>query len=160
MTVGERIRARREELGLTQKELSEITGLEQVTVRVYERDSDHINLSIITIEKIASALNISPAILVGWDKPDKNRLRQIESFVCKQKALILTSQSESQRIPLIAMWHGFITGLKMTKAIDFKEHAELDAEIKDFTRRLNEDEKKTSSNIGSITFTTKVASSC
>lgn len=141
MTVGERIKARREELGLTQKDLSEITGLEQVTVRIYENDSDHMDLSVIRIEKIAKALSVSPAVLVGWEKPKEDIKKQLYGMISKQKAMVVTEQDETRRNVLIAMCIATLNGLKLTNALGMQEYNKQYDELQEFVERIGEHEK-------------------
>lgn len=61
MTTGELIRKFRKEAGLTQKELGARSGIAEPTIRKYE--SNRLNPKIETIQKIASALKVSPAQL-------------------------------------------------------------------------------------------------
>ena len=63
--VGERIRNRRKELGLSQGELASRLGLKsKSTVCKIERGED--NLTTDTIAKYADALQTSPAYIMGW----------------------------------------------------------------------------------------------
>ncbi|MCL2197578.1 MAG: helix-turn-helix domain-containing protein [Defluviitaleaceae bacterium] len=57
MTVGEKLKARRKELGMTQLEVSTVSGVHVVQIRQYETGAK--NPKIDTIRKIAVALNIS-----------------------------------------------------------------------------------------------------
>lgn len=72
MTVGERIRQRREELGLTQMQLAYKMGYNtRSSISRTEQAGDDIGTN--RIVKFAEALNVSPAYLMGWedDKPPK-----------------------------------------------------------------------------------------
>lgn len=63
MTVGEKIKAKRLEKGLTQKKLGELSGIAEPTIRRYE--GGKLNPKIETIRKISDGLGISPADLIG-----------------------------------------------------------------------------------------------
>ncbi len=63
MTVGEKIKSKRLEKGLTQKKLGELTGIAEPTIRRYE--AGKLNPKKETIKKIADGLEISPADLIG-----------------------------------------------------------------------------------------------
>lgn len=65
MTVGQRIRARREELGLSVIELAERLGKARSTVYRYESD-DIQDMPITVLEPLAEALCTTPAYLMGW----------------------------------------------------------------------------------------------
>lgn len=58
MTVGENIRRLRKEKGLTQKQLGELCGINEVQIRRYELGGKNSNPKIETIRKIANALGV------------------------------------------------------------------------------------------------------
>ena len=65
MTIGERIRDRRKELGMTQEELAKSCGYSgRSCVNKLELSRKNVPLS--RIEDIAKALQINPAKLCGW----------------------------------------------------------------------------------------------
>lgn len=69
MTVGQRIKARREECGLSVIELAERLGKARSTVYRYEGDEIQ-DMPITVLEPLAEALNTTPAYLMGWsDNP-------------------------------------------------------------------------------------------
>ena len=63
MTTGERIRAKRQDAGMTQKALGEACEIAEPTIRRYE--DGKLNPKIETLEKIAGALNIKAEALRG-----------------------------------------------------------------------------------------------
>lgn len=65
VTVGHNIKVIRKEKGITQKKLSELTGLAEITIRQYE--ADKFTPKIQQVEKIASALNVTPFDIIGVD---------------------------------------------------------------------------------------------
>jgi transcriptional regulator with XRE-family HTH domain len=64
---GERVRARRHELGLTQKDLAAISGLHRTYIGSVDRGQH--NLSLVNLLRIAEALGVDPAVLVQGLKP-------------------------------------------------------------------------------------------
>ncbi|WP_238882074.1 helix-turn-helix domain-containing protein [Clostridium sp. YIM B02551] len=73
MEMNERIKQRREELGLTLQEVGEYLGVSKATVQRYE-SGEIKNLKLDSIEKLAEILKVSPAYLMGWEeqrKPNK-----------------------------------------------------------------------------------------
>jgi len=65
MTVADRIRSRRESLGITQEELAKKMGLKgRSSVARIESMGDDVSLK--NVEKIAPLLNCSPLYLMGW----------------------------------------------------------------------------------------------
>lgn len=70
MSIGERMRKRRKELGYTLDYVAKIVGVSRQTVQRYEKEIIS-NIPSDKIEKIASALNTSPAFLMDWNEKDK-----------------------------------------------------------------------------------------
>ena len=69
MTVGERIRKARYKAGLTQEKLGNLSGIAGPTIRRYELGL--LNPKAETLQKIAAALDVTPAYLMGWEEPVK-----------------------------------------------------------------------------------------
>ena len=66
MTIGERIKERRKQLGLTVDELAERLGKNRATIYRYE-SNDIEKLPTTVLEPLAKALDVTPAYLMGWD---------------------------------------------------------------------------------------------
>ena len=71
MTIGERIRNRRKELGLTVDELAEKLGKNRATVYRYESNEIE-KLPTTVLEPLAVALGVTPAYLMGWEDEKPN----------------------------------------------------------------------------------------
>lgn len=67
MQIGDRIKNRRTEIGLTLKEVAEQIGVKEATVQRYESGNIK-TLKQETIAKIAQVLKVSPSYLMGWDE--------------------------------------------------------------------------------------------
>ena len=65
MTIGERIRDRRIELGMTQDELAQKVGYKSRS-SVNKIESSR-SLPLSKVQKMADALDTSPSFLMGWD---------------------------------------------------------------------------------------------
>lgn len=65
MTIGERIKNRRIELGLSVEEVAKKLGKNRATVYRYEKD-DIKDLPITLLEPLAKVLETTPADLMGW----------------------------------------------------------------------------------------------
>lgn len=72
MTVGERIKQRRKELGLSVDEIAKKLGKNRATIYRYESNEIE-NMPLDVIEPLARVLNVSPAYLMGWE--DKKELK-------------------------------------------------------------------------------------
>lgn len=70
MTIGERIRARRIELGMSIEELGKRLGKNRTTVYRYETGFIE-NLPIDILEPIAKVLQTTPQYLMGWENVQK-----------------------------------------------------------------------------------------
>ena len=66
MEIKDIIRRRREELSLTYEQLGNMIGVGKSTVRKWETGMIE-NMRRDNIVSLAKALNISPAVLMGWD---------------------------------------------------------------------------------------------
>ena len=83
--IGDRIRERRLELGLTQEELAAILGYKgKSAVCMVEKDASK-GLSVGRVEAFASALNTSPAVLAGWIEPEMKKYLELSEEL-KNKA--------------------------------------------------------------------------
>ena len=77
MNIGEKIRRRRKELGLTTEELGRLIGVQRAAVTKYEKG--YIDLKAAQVKAIADALQISPALLLSDENdadltPEEHRL--------------------------------------------------------------------------------------
>lgn len=75
-SLGKKIKSIRKEKSLTQRQLSELAGISEISVRKYEKDI--LNPKYSTLEKIASALNIS--IFEFLDLEDQIKFQFEEHF--------------------------------------------------------------------------------
>lgn len=77
MTIGERIRIRREELGLSQDELAKKIGYKSRS-SINKIELDQYSLKQSKIKAIADALETTPSYIMGWkEEDDQKRQRQI-----------------------------------------------------------------------------------
>ena len=62
------IKKRREELGITQRELAKACGYKDHTT-IAKMEKGHVDISVERLEQIANILDIHPAVLLGgWNK--------------------------------------------------------------------------------------------
>ena len=95
LTIGERIKFLRKQLGMTQDELAEITGIHPVSIRKYE--TNKMKPQIEQIEKIADALGINLGVFNGRDdmmSPIKTKGDLYSLLIYLYKAEVLTLVSE------------------------------------------------------------------
>lgn len=71
MTIGDRIKKRRKELGISVDEVAEKLNKNRATIYRYESDEIE-NMSINILEPLANALDTTPAYLMGWELENKN----------------------------------------------------------------------------------------
>lgn len=96
MTVGEKIRQRRESINMSQEELAKRMGYkDRSSISKIEKGSDK-NLSLETVQKIAEILNCSPLFLMGWSEDEKHDAQlspQEEKFIERYHRLDAYSRS-------------------------------------------------------------------
>ena len=78
MTIGERIKQRRIELGLSQAELASLLGYKS-KVSISHAENDRDDMTTTRIAKYAKALKVKPSYLMGWDE-EEALLSQANSF--------------------------------------------------------------------------------
>lgn len=80
MSIGDRIKSRRKELGMSAEELAERIGKSAATIYRYEKgDISKVDSEILM--PIADALQTSPAYLMGWDSEElKERLEKMRGI--------------------------------------------------------------------------------
>lgn len=72
MTFGEKLRDRRIKLGLTLEQVGEAVGVAKATILRYET-GDIQNVRHDKIAKLAAALHVAPAYLMGWDEEESTQ---------------------------------------------------------------------------------------
>lgn len=80
MSVGEKIKLRRKELGLSAEEVAEQLGVSPATIYRYE--SNYINnMGVDKLKPIAKVLRVSEAYLMGWETSDAIILAEDETSI-------------------------------------------------------------------------------
>jgi len=85
MTIGERIKIRREELDMSQDELAQAIGYKSRS-SINKIESDERNLTQSKIKKIADALYTTPSYIMGWDDTSADTIKK--SLTDDEDALI------------------------------------------------------------------------
>ena len=109
MTIGDRIKLRRKELGMSADKLGEVIGKNRATVFRYE-NGDIERMPIDVIEPIAEALLTTPAYLMGWeDDNEKTAANGSGLSEAKQQLLSLAeSCSDEEASRLLQMMELFL----------------------------------------------------
>lgn len=74
MTVADNLKNAREKSGLSYSELSKFTGITKSTLQRYETGTTS-KIPLNVIDKIATALNVTPEHLMGWDSAESIALK-------------------------------------------------------------------------------------
>ena len=90
-TMGQRIRAQRIRLGMTQEELAEILYLKKSTISYYENDKKEMKAS--SLSELARALHTTPDYLLGFEK---------DPFVTEAMRLLQSIRDEQVKTFLLA----------------------------------------------------------
>lgn len=99
MTVGKRIRERRNELHMSVDELAKRLNKNRATVYRYEKGEIE-NLPIDVLEPLAKALDTTPQYLMGWDSQELIGMRVKDGH----KESIYMAHSESN-VRHVERWH-------------------------------------------------------
>ena len=95
--IGKRIRERRRELKISAEELGKRIGKDRSTIFRYEKGEIE-KLPLEILEPVAKALDTTPAVLMGWEKIQKNN--DILSDI------IVRMRTDEDFFALIKMLHG------------------------------------------------------
>ena len=98
MKTNELIKVRRQELGLTMKELAMRTGVSEATVSRWE-SGDIKNMRRDRIAAIARALDLPPAVLMDWEEYDIEVMER-KKVIKEINDLASTAKLENLRIVL------------------------------------------------------------
>lgn len=72
--MAQRIKQRREQLGMTQEELAELLGLQKSAIAKYEKGRV-INIKRSTIANMAEIFHCNPSYIMGWDEETLDEIR-------------------------------------------------------------------------------------
>jgi transcriptional regulator with XRE-family HTH domain len=95
MTVGQRIKKRRKEIGMSADKLGEIIGKNRATVFRYEK-GDIENMPLDILEAIADALLITPQYLMGWEDEEKTATKNDSGMSEAKRQLLALAESCSE----------------------------------------------------------------
>ena len=107
MTIGQRIKARREECGLSVIELAERLGKARSTVYRYESD-EILDMPIAVLEPLAAALNTTPGYLMGWTEDpsiDADQSQDRGEAVAQEGDPSVSTRRTKEWISLSAGWN-------------------------------------------------------
>ena len=110
MSIGERIKKRRQELGLSAEDVANKLGISPATIYRYE--SNYINsMKVDKLTAIATVLHVSESYLMGWD--DKNIISTETIPNSKEDRLILSFRQLNiegqEKVLEYARIHGAVT---------------------------------------------------
>ena len=114
MDIGERIKMRRKEIGLSAEQVADKLKVSPATIYRYE-SSDIANMRIDKLEPIAKVLKTTPAYLMGWEDEKENNLDDSdpeESIVLNRAAKKMTPENRKKLLNMA----------KIMFAEDFKEN--------------------------------------
>lgn len=121
-SVGNRIRTRREALGLSQDELGAACGTSKQTIYKYE-SGIITNIPLDKLQQIAARLHVSPAYLTGWSAESahaKEPAAESGSGLLEQELISLLSQlspADFARVKALAA----LTPQELQKLLDYAE---------------------------------------
>lgn len=111
MTIGERIRYRRKQLGLSADDLAAKLNKNRATIYRYESDEIE-KLPASVLESLALALDVTPAYLMGWEDNDTDPVNN-KQLTPTQKEFIelLDAMPEDKQQMLLQMIKALVAGM-------------------------------------------------
>lgn len=106
MTVGERMKDRRKQIGMSAEEIATQLGLSPSTVYRYE-NGDIEKMGIDKLGPIASALHTTPAYLMGWTADWYDYEADEDSRFCEIPIAQFETLKEHYADDLEAVWHAW-----------------------------------------------------
>lgn len=101
MTLGEKVKLKREELGLSQEELAEKMNYKSKT-SIHKIEQDITDLPLSKVKELANVLNTTPAYLMGWeDNKDKVINEIFHTEMIDSPELI----EEISQLPFLDLWN-------------------------------------------------------
>lgn len=83
MTLGEKVKLKREELNLSQEELAEKMNYKSKT-SIHKIETGITDLPLSKVKELADVLNTTPAYLMGWEEDKKEELTNQEKDIFSQ----------------------------------------------------------------------------
>ena len=112
MKVGQRIKLRRKELGISADKLGEAIGKNRATVFRYENGEIE-NLPLDILEPIANALQTTPQYLMGWDDEEKTATKNGSGISeAKQKLFDLAESCSDEEVSRLLQMMELFLGKK------------------------------------------------
>lgn len=87
MTIGERIKFRRQEMGITQRDLAKRMGYTDHTT-ITRVEAGKVDLPMSRVSQFAEALRVSPSYLMGWEDEDKKNPVTMDGMSENRKKLM------------------------------------------------------------------------
>lgn len=124
MTIGEKIAARRKQLGMTQTDLAVRLGTTKQTIGKYEKGIVT-NIPLSRVVELANVLDCTPEYLTGWEEPapakqedDAELLEYLEYLRTRPEARILMSTMRGATKEEVEENVRFIEALRKTRSHD------------------------------------------
>lgn len=99
MTIGDRIRARREELGMSQSDLARKAGYKSRS-SINKIENDDRGATRENLISIARALRVTPSYLMGWEESNASELTTIQEELI-EKIFELTPDNQRTLIGIV-----------------------------------------------------------
>lgn len=125
MNTGERIRARRLELGLTQRALSERCGIAEPTLRRYE--AGKLNPKLSTCQKIATALEVPVVYLLEASSETKELAEEVDQMIKGLRAKIRDAQEDPNPENLVNNIHPLLAYVEQVQKETMEKAFQEDA---------------------------------
>lgn len=116
MTIGERIRFKRTEKDLSQTDLAKLCGYyDKTVISRFEHAGNDISMK--QVKRIAEALNVSPAYLMGWEEDEK--VKQLINAYEHGDFLRSITDNEIELLKRIRILEAFYTKEQIERGLEF-----------------------------------------
>ena len=82
MTLGEKIKTKRKELGLTYQDIADIVGVTRATVMRWEKN-EIVSIKVTKLKQLAKVLKVDPTYFLDIETQPKNNLKEMEYEILK-----------------------------------------------------------------------------
>ena len=138
MTLGEKVKLKREELGLSQEELAEKMNYKSKT-SIHKIEQDITDLPLSKVKELANVLKTSSAYLMGWEDEKDKMINEIFNTEMIDSSVLT---EEISQLPFLDSWNNESSMIPneiqffLTNDLDNLDNAKSPEDLKSFIKIL------------------------